>query len=54
MAKIEEVTALLIDEITTFEKAVAKLKEESEKLKQQVLISTLLKLKLHYLNFLNK
>lgn len=33
MAKIEEVTALLIDEIVTFEKAVAKLKEESEKIK---------------------
>lgn len=33
MAKIEEVTALLIDEIATFEKAVAKLKEESEKIK---------------------
>ena len=33
MAKIEEVTALLIDEIATFEKAVTKLKEESEKIK---------------------
>ena len=33
MAKIEEVTALLIDEIATFEKAVNKLQKESEQIK---------------------
>lgn len=33
MAKIEEVTAMLIDEIATFEKAIKELKEESEKIK---------------------
>ena len=33
MAKIEEVTAILIDEIESFEKAVATLQKESEKIK---------------------
>ena len=33
MAKIEEITALLIDEIQSFEKAVATLQTESEKIK---------------------
>lgn len=35
MAKIEEVTALLIDEIESFEKAVTKLQIESEKLSKK-------------------
>lgn len=35
MAKIEEVTALLIDEIAVFEKAVSQLKEESRIIQQQ-------------------
>lgn len=35
MAKIEEITALLIDEITAFEKAVIQLKEESIIIQQQ-------------------
>ncbi|CAM1361363.1 conserved protein of unknown function [Tenacibaculum soleae] len=35
MAKIEEVTALLIDEIAAFEKAVTQLKEESTIIQQQ-------------------
>lgn len=35
MAKIEEITALLIDEIAAFEKAVSQLKEESIIIQQQ-------------------
>ncbi|WP_370425069.1 DUF6730 family protein [Tenacibaculum dicentrarchi] len=30
MAKIEEITALLIDEIATFEKAIKELKKQTE------------------------
>lgn len=54
MAKIEEVTALLIDEIAAFEKAVTQLKEESIIIQQQQITIDTTNVKTVFKNFEQK
>lgn len=54
MAKIEEVTALLIDEIATFEKAVNQLQKESEKVQKQSFNIDISQIETAFTEFLKK